>query len=690
MITKPVNSLQKEMLCFLGHNDGKVKEIISQALDRVYDGLLISRAVWGEQFIIPAAIVELCRQRKLALVTFFRDGEASSGQNAAEILLLPERISIGDLKQALDIQGLRLQRLARLVSAEQDPASYLLTLLDKESLRRAAPAFVSVAIAPSGPDKYPILGPKSVVWKSEFDFPAERLLLPVLKESILRNGADAVTVLLEQLLLERRINIAPKARLITDNKILDSFVVLREQAAHNLKHGLELLNRLSIELPKYRSGLFDHKSGAICFDPHLWQGLAQGQHSQSDTIKDLLSYFLKKLPDAWSPIHPCFQRILWTPTRVLLRGEEYYLNMRRLSPFKRFELMLEEMHIICKLLSRLRPKFESIANDEFEWKLMLALLDQMRNISLQTFSFLHEAVKVSENNQALAVKLQGLWGDGNNRAHGLLRSSIHAYYGWLLRRIPATVQAANDGITCFTGIVDELRAITEELRRHVELEGLSQSEKLKDLIRGWREADHPGENLLTAVIATEKLSNVNDLIAVGIGWGGIELPLVVDYVAGILSASKQRQIFIAKYSHYRSEESPPRWAAFPITSIDTAVIDGKEVALLDDNTLTGITLEKLRDELLLLGATKVHMFITRYSGERRLHHMQMKEHGVIDPEFLAQEVDGYVGETPFARSWSKKERDYTNQIGIFSLARRRILECIYNNSTVELYEGEGL
>src|SRR5262249_49482896 len=157
-----------------------------------------------------------------------------------------------------------------------------------------------------------------------------------------------------------------------------------------------------------------------------------------------------------------------------------YVNMRRLSPFKRFELMLEEMQEVGALIDRLLPSLSSMAGEEPEWKLMLALLDQMRNISLQVFSFLHEAAQIAGQNQILLEKLQALWGDGSTEAHGFLRASVHAYYDWLLRRISETSNTAREATRCFTGIHARLREINSLVRAHVESEGQSQSEKLKD------------------------------------------------------------------------------------------------------------------------------------------------------------------------------------------------------------------
>lgn len=688
MTTKPVGSVFDDIRDYLGEQHDPVKSALQDYSGRVYDGIMVCRAVWGQNLEIPASILEECQRRRLTLVTFYKAGESYSGSTGESLILFPEGMTVRNLKGRLGELGFRVHRLARLVATESGPEALLLGLLDRGALRRA-PTFVTSAQSQSAAAKFPVLGNNEVNWKETLEHTEAGLLLPVVKSKALAWGPEAVAVLLAGLPLARRINIASTAQPAIWNNVLDSLLALKEQARNNVDRGIELLRRLSPGFNGCTRSPFDDKSGAICFEPHTWRNLVQTAETGSESKQKLLAYFCRKLPDAWSPTHPCYQRILWTPTKVLLRGEAYYVNMRRLSPFKRFELILEEMQLIKGLIDRLQPNLPSIAKDDSEWKLLLALLDQMRNISLQIFSFLHESVQIFSNESALNKTLRGLWGDGGNKAHGFLRASIRAYYSWLLGQVSETSAAATEATRCFSGIADDLQSVTEQVRTKAEERGISQSEKLKDLVRGWREADHPGENLLTAVIAAAKLSTEKLLSAVGIGWGGIELPLVFDYVAGIQAPMQSRQVFIAKYSHYRAEETSPLWSSFPVPGIEPATVSEITVALFDDNTLTGITLEKIRDELLLHNAKEVAMFITRYSGERRLYHMQMQDHGVIDPDLLKQEIDGYLGETPFARSWSAKKKEYKNQIGVFSLARRRILECIYNNSTVELYDREG-
>jgi hypothetical protein len=213
------------------------------------------------------------------------------------------------------------------------------------------------------------------------------------------------------------------------------------------------------------------------------------------------------------------------------------------------------------------------------------------------------------------------------------------------------------------------------------------------LVRRWREADHPGENLLVVLSALDEVQNATTIDTVGIGWGGIELPVIFRYLSflrGIPATHADGvRTYVANWSHYGAGDREPEWVAFPKPQAAHPQFDADVCVLFDDNVLTGETLERLRDEMLLRSAHDIRMYVTRFSGERRLAHMKMENHGAIDPEVLLHQIQGYIGETPFARSWSTKKGDYTNRIGVFSLARRRILECIHNNSTVEAWDREG-
>lgn len=681
-----VRDVERDTLQFLAAGD-QLLDWVQRATRVVYHGLIICNSVLNLKDRSAEAFLTDCSARKLHVVCF--DAEAAAPRQLQPgIYVLPIAPDAVTLSRHLETQGLHLKRMARVVS-EHGRQLVLLTHPDIETVdkTRPGPAFIATKQVPPSGRRIPALSStRGFQWGTDDNQDVRRVLIPIVKGPVNLWGLKALRFLISRLHFVPRITIGAHAQSLRDGTILDALIPVRKQAAKNVRVALSLAEGVDPKAPSMRDNVFDHKSGAVYLEPSAWRRL---EANHSSTIAALLiPYFSERLSHAWSPAHPCYRRVLFTPTKVLLRGEAYYINMRQESPFQRFRLILDEMDRLATVACGIMPHLGEAQEDE--WKLVLALLDQIRNIALQAFSFLHAAPSVLgvESSGQGDWPLKSAQGDGARGAHGFLQHSIRAYYSWLLHR--DSTSDLTEAVRCFIGARTSIREVVDRAEKVAAEKGISQDAKLAGLVRGWREADHPGENLLTSILAANRLHREKRLGVVGIGWGGIELPLVFDFASSLLLPEQQeRRLYIARYSHYRAASTKPVWEAFPNEESETPQIEGLPIALLDDNTLTGLTLEEIRDDLLLHGSDSVHMFVTRYSGERRHAHMQMEDHGVIDPEFLLNDVGGYLGETPFARSWSKKKKDYKNHVGVFSLARRRILECIYNNSTVALYNREG-
>src|SRR5260370_11385246 len=78
-------------------------------------------------------------------------------------------------------------------------------------------------------------------------------------------------------------------------------------------------------------------------------------------------------------------------------------------------------------------------------------------------------------------------------------------------------------------------------------------------VRRWREADHPGENLLTATQAVEFCNQhgTRNPLAVGLSWGGVEISLVFKHVWMATQDDLPCPLVVgADYSHYRRNAPP--------------------------------------------------------------------------------------------------------------------------------------
>lgn len=504
--------------------------------------------------------------------------------------------------------------------------------------------------------------------------------------------------LLSILVFAQQINVRETATLVTGGGILDKLDEVSEKAISNLQEGKNLLFRRYKKFSRLGNN-FDHRSGAVYFSPSQWRRLLGNADPR---CSEILDYFSKEHVGYWQQDRPCFERILYTPTKVIMRGERYYIHMKNSAPTDRIRVMLDELSKISGSGKSLQQLRECASQEQLgPWKLGLAFLDQLRNITLQLLSFAHATTRTltaakkengadsiaAETMEKVLETLQASYGDKEDRLHGAVRQAVRAYYSWLIGEIEPACTAFNRAIDAALAASNHLRTVCDRMDGWLAKDrNRLKSQAVSGLVRRWREADHPGENLLVCNFAAEKLPRKSSVTAVGIGWGGIELPIVFEFLGE--KRGLKVSTYIASWSHYRNPSDSVRWVSFPSSEVTEPTFTQTNL-LFDDNTLSGITLEKVRNDMLLRGAGDVLMYLIRYSGERRWHHMRMEDHGVIDPDFLLRRVSGYIGETAFSRSWSTKTGDYESHIGVFSLGRRRILECIHNNSTVEAWDREG-
>ncbi len=548
-----------------------------------------------------------------------------------------------------------------------------------------------------GQDKQPLGGKVVNIGDRPFNPTSEIEFLPL--EASARyvelggKSADEKLCGLDDFALVRPVGVPERFHLLLDRtKLLERLSQHVTLAASNLARGRQLYHRLlqgrlpwdgtavgeddSRFLAMFENGeVFDHRSGAISFDPYEWERL-RSLLSNDPTWGDVTAFFDDVIEEPWQRDRPNYRRILATPTKILLRGEEYYANMRNISPVLRLRELFRNTSV---LLDRLKPELFSF-RDQPQWKLTLGVLDQVRNAALQWAWFEHQVSRVTPFANEPAPEL-------SRTAIDFLDHAAFVYYATLAGR-------RDGGAARLTSLLDAGRSLAqrlgpvlgriEELIKNWRTNPAEPHLQTTKLIRRWREADHPGENLLLALRSLDDFPDTT--IGVGIGWGGIELPVVYRQVAA-LSGRGALSVYAVNLSVYgRSSGSP---AARPLSPQTTPeALSGQRVVVFDDNSLSGRTIEKVLEHLFTEHrAVPDAVYITRISGERRYDQMRMREHGMLDPDTVGSFIRGHLGETPFARAWSRDE--YKNPIGVFSLALRRILELLFVNSSVDRFEREG-
>lgn len=436
--------------------------------------------------------------------------------------------------------------------------------------------------------------------------------------------------------------------------------------------------------------MFDDYSGAVCFDPGYYE--FEIPRSTDDRAVDLLirelrEYFDDKL-GAMPFDRPLLRRRLYTNSLVLLRGDAYYANLKQVPPWEKADDYIHEARVLEALFRRLQSEVwfdgairacaEGGAKTEKCWKLLVGTLDQARNLGLVLYSV--AAHRWRDNRRQTDQR------DLLSAATGLVR----AYYRILLGD---TEFAATDLAQVI--ISGAIRAASELQALRTDEENRARSADWYDPdkpIRNWREADDPYENLLLGLLAVEGIGECDDTVALGLFWGGVELPVVASVAAEVTGRRLATWGFLShgRYSSAASQDGDHFCDLSNSCWSDIAGLGrtgtGK-VLLMDDNALSGGTLESARDLLFRRGVTAVETWVVRFSGERREGQMRMDKGGTVEPAYMDRRLRGFLGETPYARSYSRKR--YESPVGVFNTARSRILRYLHNNSFASKFEREG-
>jgi adenine/guanine phosphoribosyltransferase-like PRPP-binding protein len=167
-------------------------------------------------------------------------------------------------------------------------------------------------------------------------------------------------------------------------------------------------------------------------------------------------------------------------------------------------------------------------------------------------------------------------------------------------------------------------------------------------LRAYKEADHPLQNIIFRDTLIERLHTTPVDVLLGIRHGGTELPHLLRKYLPDAGIAKVR---VSNYSASTSQ------------SLDFSKIvqPHQSVLVLDDNVLTGRTLQLVVDALRKNGNRAIYFGCVTYSGMKRYPQMIMDGHGVVNPEVLSSSCT--VGESPYTQITNS--RSYKNKNGVF-------------------------
>ena len=199
--------------------------------------------------------------------------------------------------------------------------------------------------------------------------------------------------------------------------------------------------------------------------------------------------------------------------------------------------------------------------------------------------------------------------------------------------------------------------------------------------RAYREIDNFAENYIATKLSSEANNKNISYNVCGMCYGGLELPIisklvdqnVKDYL--ILKFNKQ----VSGYSNKQLVEL----RRFNINNYGGLRIIGNinknDVVLLDDNILTGKTMQLALNTLYDKNIDVSGINIVRYPSINRINQMFMNDHGAVEYNLFFDYINGLCFPCPYSWRDDNELDPYLDSLGVFDINRRKIIECLIKN-----------
>lgn len=239
---------------------------------------------------------------------------------------------------------------------------------------------------------------------------------------------------------------------------------------------------------------------------------------------------------------------------------------------------------------------------------------------------------------------------------------------------------------------NKIMPLTKETEKY--LESLIDFEYKKGC-RVWREIDSFFENIVAIDTSINKLLfecdvEKKELLMYGIRYGSLELPII----AAMLFDVKYKYFGI-KYSvgalclktNYIDNHESELDSKRVLSSVNRRGVNEEKYfhILMDDNLVTGRTLQLAVNMLVNREIFPNKIFVVRYPSINRIKHMFLPNHGAPDTDLFWEYVYGLTSPTPYSKlnnpcSFKNEPTNkYLDELGQFNKTRTYVLGLLYKN-----------
>lgn len=414
------------------------------------------------------------------------------------------------------------------------------------------------------------------------------------------------------------------------------------------------------------TSLFDSSSGSIKIPMYEWITLPDNNP-------------LKQLWLTCNVSSLCYS--MYDNENILLRGSGiyyYFLSQRIHDENTREDITTKEM--IYEWLNNNMEFFSksliainntSDINDLNNTKMILGLIDNIRNYLL---ILLNQQIVSNDIEKNVMANLETLAKD--SLMYELYNNLITTEK--LMKNISFNENYKINSIDV-ENLIKNTILITNEFR--LEFNKQTDKENYSKDFRAYREIDNFAENFITCYLTLQKDSNIFNKGICGVCYGGLELPIIMKSIddrindVSILKFNKNVTGYAKKQSLELRFFDISKTGGIEIFGIDKQ----KEYIILDDNLLTGKTMQLAITTFYDIGINVDKIVAVRYPGVNRISQMFMPNHGAVDYRHFFNFIEGLYFSSPYSWRDPYSKNPYEDSLGIFDLNRRKILECLAKN-----------
>lgn len=485
---------------------------------------------------------------------------------------------------------------------------------------------------------------------------------PVIENNKILKGVDATISLLKQAKLIPTICLEHA----TEEDYTKAYAKIERKMNFGKNKNISLFNEIinnKFETVDGINGLFDPASGSIKTSMCEWISI-----SDDNPLKQ---FWTKKNNESL-----CYS--IYDDDSILLRGSQiyyYFLSHRYHDEISKndtttnsmiYEWLNNNKYFYLEALEAIN-RTEDI-NELNNTKMVLGLLDNIRNYLL---ILLNEQIVYNNVEKNMIINLEKL--DKNTLVSkiytNLLEVETQMKNITFVRRFLISNKHIKNIITNTIQITDEF---------YYTFSSVEIKENYSKEFRAYREIDNFAENFITCYLTIKKDEMIYKKGLCGLCYGGIELPIIMKTLD-----DKIEDISVLKFnkntSGYKKKQSLDLrfFDIFNTGGIDLIGVDKqKEYILLDDNLLTGKTMQLALISMYDIGINVDKLVVVRYPGVNRINQMFMPNHGAVDYRHFFEFIQGLYFSSPYSRRDPYSSDPYTDSLGVFDLNRKKISECL--------------